>query len=438
MERVIQNFDALAENKLRRDALSIAEAGYEAIDVGNALRNKLKIENNELQIENQKYNLAARRIFFVGVGKCAFSAAKAAEEIFGDILTAGIALDVSQLEGTALKKIEVFIGTHPLPSEINVHATKRIIEFLSNQEKNDLVIMLVSGGGSALLCLPEEPMTFADESELFKELTSRGAEIRDINIVRKHLSRARGGSLARAAYPAEVLSLIVSDVPGNALEFISSGPTIMDSSTIADAKAVLAKYGVVPMKNIVFIETPKEEKYFERVANILFLTNHDALLAMRDEAMRREYEAEIIDEQFSGEAREISRGIVEKLHSTKSKTALLYAGESTVELGESSGVGLSTSLKAGGRNQELALAALENIRAGEIILPFASDGHDNTDHAGAIADSISASRANAKNISIQKYLDEHRSYDFFSATGDALITGYTGSNVSDLIIALKK
>ena len=275
-------------------------------------------------------------------------------------------------------------------------------------------------------------MTPADESALFKELTAHGATIQDINTVRKHISSARGGGLARAAYPAEILSLIVSDVPGNDIAFISSGPTVQDSSTITDAKEVLARYNIT-ISNITFIETPKEEKYFERVTNLLFLTSKDALDAMKDEAAKRGYETEIVDDHFSGEAREVGRAVVEKLHDASQKTALLYAGESTVTLRE-----VRPPSQAGGRNQEIALASLETILDDEIILPFASDGHDNTDYAGAIGDSISRAHASEHNLSIAEYIVAHRSYEFFSITGDALSTGYTGSNISDLIIALKK
>ncbi|MCX6786611.1 MAG: DUF4147 domain-containing protein [Candidatus Kaiserbacteria bacterium] len=440
MGRVIQNFDTLAENSLRRDALAIAEAGYEAINVGNALRNKLRIENDELILDPARCRLAGRRVFFVGVGKCALVAAEEIEKIFGDSLAGGIALDVSSHE-QKLKKIEAIIGSHPLPSEKNVEATKRIIEFLSDRREDDLVIMVISGGGSTLLCLPESPMTYADEpstksdlvlgeSALFKELTSRGAPIQDMNIVRKHISSARGGGLARAAYPAEVISLIISDVPGNDIEFISSGPTILDNSTVADAKEILKKYDIASAENISLIETPKEVTYFERVTNILFLSSSDALVAMQNEAAKRGYQAEITDDHFSGEARDVGRNIIEKLHDAQPKTALLYAGESTVTLNESQGIG--------GRNQEMALATLSDIRDDELILPFASDGHDNTDHAGAIGDIVSRAHADIHKLSVKEYLDAHRSYDFFSKTGDALITGYTGSNVSDLIIALKK
>jgi len=442
MDRVIQNFEALAENELRTDALEIAEAGYAAIQIGASIRRKVQVKDEELSVDGKTYPIAGKRIFFIGIGKCALAAAEAIESIFGKRLTGGIALGVATGQQTnyQLTTIKVIEGTHPLPSEANVRGTERIIALLSGCREDDLVIMLVSGGGSALLCLPESPMTYADEpstksdlvlgeSALFQELTARGAPIQDMNIVRKHISRARGGCLAGAAYPAEIISLIVSDVPGNGIASISSGPTVLDSSTIADAEGILAKYGITPSKSISLLETPKEAKYFERVSNILFLSNQDALVAMKGQATQRGYTAEIVDDRFSGEARDIGRAIVEKLHAAAPKTALLYAGESTVTNPSRSGTG--------GRNQEMALAALADIRDGELILPFASDGHDNTDHAGAIGDAISVAHASAHDLSISEYLDAHRSYDFFSTTGDALLTGYTGSNVSDLIIALK-
>lgn len=430
MDRRIQNSEVLATTALRTDALAIAAAGYAAIDTGEALRRKLHLIQNELHIGDAVYPLEGRKVFFVGIGKCAFDAAEAIETLLGDTLTAGIALDVASTEGRHLTKIETIVGTHPLPSEANVHATKRIVEFLSGRTENDLVLMLISGGGSTLLCSPVPPMTCIDESTLFSELSAQGASIQDINTVRKHTSQARGGNLAAAAFPAEVMSLIISDVPGNDITSIASGPTVLDTSTIADAKAIFAKYNVLTAKNIAFLETPKEPKYFERVKNILLVTSEDALAAMQDEAVRRGYTTEIPDHCLIGEAREIAHAVTEKLHAAPAKTAFLYAGESTVTIAGSAG--------AGGRNQEMALAALLDIRDDELVLPLASDGHDNTDHAGAIADSDTQTHARTKNLSIETYLDAHRSYDFFTTTDDALITGYTGSNVSDLIIALKK
>lgn len=429
MEHIIQNFDALAVNPTRVNALSIAEAGYAAIDIGAAITRRLHIEGDKLFIDEAAHALAGRRIFFIGVGKCAIAAAGAIERLLGDRLTAGIALDVSSLEHHDLTRVEAYIGTHPLPSEVNERATERIAELLSHSVANDLMIMLISGGGSTLLCLHEESLSSLDEAALFTKLTAQGASIHDINIVRKHTSLARGGGLAKAAYPAEVISLIISDVPGNDMGLIASGPTVLDTSSIDDARAILAKYQIPHADTVAFIETPKKDEYFERVTNILFITNRNALFAMQSEAVQRGYSATIMDDRISGEAREVGLTLTEALHTSPAKTVVLYAGESTVTLPPYSGTG--------GRNQEMALSALTDIREDELLLPFASDGHDNTDHAGVIADATTRAHADALDLSIERHLADHRSYDFFTATGDALQTGYTGSNVSDLIIAIK-
>ncbi|MBU6214527.1 DUF4147 domain-containing protein [Patescibacteria group bacterium] len=425
----IRNFTELAATPLRANALAIAEAGYGAVNVGAALARDLRVENGALRVGEKEYALTNRRVYFVGIGKCAFAAAQAIEKILGDSLTAGIAFGIGDMPERSAS-IEFHSGTHPLPSAVNVAAANRLLTLLSGREETDLVLMLISGGGSTLLCAPHDPMTCVDESALFHTLTDHGASIQELNTVRKHISRARGGGLAVASYPAEVVSLIVSDVPGDDIEYISSGPTLLDSSTVADARAVLEKYGVPTIAPLTLVETEKEQKYFDRVTNLLFLTNKNALAAMQTEAAARGYAAEIVDDKIEGEAREVGRTIAERLHAAESKTAFLYAGETTVTVG---GVG-----GAGGRNQEMALAALADIAEGELILACASDGHDNTDHAGAIGDAVTRTHAHEQNLSIPEYLAAHRSYDFFAATGDALITGYTGSNVSDFIIALKK
>ncbi len=430
MSHTIQNFDALAQNELRTDALEIAEAGYAAINVGLALAHKLSIEDDKLHVGGTIHRLAGRRIFFVGVGKCAITAAATIERIFGDRLVGGIALDVSMPEGIHLAKIEACVGTHPLPSETNRDTTQRIVDLLSSCRQDDFVIMLISGGGSTLLCLPEAPMTVDDERALFSGLTARGASIQEINTIRKHTSLARGGWLAQAAYPAGVVSLIVSDVPGNDMGFIASGPTVLDTSTIEDVRSILVRYQITPPETVSFIETPKDPQYFERMTNILFLTNRDALVAMQDEAKRRGYAVIIADDCFTGEARAVAARVQGDLRAAQPRTVLLYAGESTVTLPTDVG-------GVGGRNQEISLIALNAIQDSELILPFASDGRDDTDHAGAIADTLTRAHAADKNLSIEKALSTFSSYDFFSTAGDALITGYTGSNVSDLIIAMK-
>jgi glycerate 2-kinase len=428
MATVIHNGEALSQSPLREDALAIAEAGFAAIDIGATVKRKIRIEDGQLHIGEAVYPIAGRRVFFAGIGKCAVRGGRAIEAILGDALTAGIALDVANEETPTPSKLEIYIGTHPLPTEENQRASERVLEFLSGREESDLVIMLISGGGSTLLCVPTPPMTPENESVLFEELTAGGASIQDINTVRKHTSRARGGALAVASSPAEVVSLIVSDVPGDDLASIASGPTIRDSSTCSHAEAVLRKYHIDP-SGVVFSETAKDDSYFKRITNMLFLSSKDALLAMEEEAGRRGYMVSLVSAPFSGEARQVGHTVLEKLHAMPPKTALLYAGESTVTLGTSSGTG--------GRNQELALSTLDDVRPNELILPFASDGHDNTDHAGAIADELSRAHGEHKKLSAAEHLAMHRSYDFFKATGDALLTGQLASNVSDLIVALK-
>lgn len=429
MRRVIANRENLARTDLRRDALAIAEAGFAAIQTSAALHRELRVDGETLHIGDHAYPIAGRRIFFVGIGKCAIDAAHEVEHMLGERLTAGIALDVSPIEEHKLHKIVPYIGTHPLPSEENERATESILGLLGMCKEKDLVLMLISGGGSTLLCLHEDPKVCLDEATLFSSLTKAGVTIQEMNTVRKHISRARGGGLAKAAYPAEVVSLIVSDVPGNDIVHVASGPTALDISTITDAQAVLDRHHVTLPKDIVLEETPKESRYFERVTNILFLSNENALVAMKEEGSRRGYAVTVVDDQVAGEARDVGRGIVAKLHEAPARSLCLYAGETTVTLGEKHG--------EGGRNQEMALASLESLGNDELLLPFASDGHDNSDHAGAIADVTTRTHAEEKDLVPADYLAEHRSYDFFAATGDALQTGYTGSNVSDLIIAIK-
>ena len=429
MIRIIKNFDSLAETDARRDALSIVEAGYAAIDVEAAILREVRTMGGMLCIgERTCSSSSAGRIFFIGIGKCAIAAARAVETALGERLAGGIALDVSPLKEHGLQKIEAFIGTHPLPTQVNMDATKRIVEFLTGLTAQDVVIMLISGGGSTLLCMHNEAMTCLDESILLSELTRQGASIEKINTVRKHISEARGGGLAKAAYPAEVIALIVSDVPGNNASFIASGPTVKDTTSVADAKRILADYGVSD-ERIIFHETPKEDKYFERVQNILFLTNKNALNGMAAEVSQRGYHATIVNDRFFGEAAELGRAIAAKLHDAPPRSAFLYGGETAVTLG--------TNPKKGGRSQELALAALDDLKDDELIAAFASDGRDNTEYAGAIADAATARHAHEKNLVALGYLATHGTYDFFTGTGDFILTGYTGSNVSDLVVALK-
>jgi glycerate 2-kinase len=303
---------------------------------------------------------------------------------------------------------------------------------LDSLRKNDLVIIIVSGGGSTLLCLPEAGGTCVEEGLVLQQLFLAGANIQDINTIRKHLSFARGGFLAKHAYPAQVISLIFSDVPGNDFEYIASGPTIKDTSTVDDADAILAKYGILKacgLQRCGLIETPKEDKYFERVQNILLVSNDLALKAMAEKAAALGYAPTICTNSLTGEAREVGVKVAKELHASSRRVARLYGGETTVTVRHSG---------KGGRSQELALSAMAEIKPEEIIIAFATDGRDNTDAAGAICDTMIKERAMKLGLDPKIHLETNSSYDFFEKTGGHIMTGYTGSNVSDLLIALKE
>lgn len=269
------------------------------------------------------------------------------------------------------------------------------------------------------------------KKKIIQTLFKRGATIQEINTIRKHLSYARGGFLAKYAYPAQVISLVFSDVPGGAIEFIASGPTARDTTTVADAERILAEYSVLGdcgLKRCGLIETPKDDKYFKNVFNILIVSNDRALLAMQSKARNLGFETKICDTCLVGEARLVGEKIVSELHNAQSKTSLLYGGETTVMV---KGNG------RGGRNQELILSALRGVKDDEIIVSFASDGKDNGEYAGAIADKLTKEKACKFNLDMEKYLSENNATPFFERTDDLIVTGITGSNVADLIVALK-
>lgn len=423
----IKNFKKLAVTEERKKLLQIVEAGLEAVDTKKAIAKFIKIEKGKLLVQNHSFSLKnAERIVVIGIGKCALEAGAALEKILGRRLTGGIVLDVNEGE---LKKIKTYTGDHPLMSPRNVNATKRIIELLSDLNEKDLVIFVVSGGGSALLSQPKGFSCF-DESAVVDSLMKAGADIYELNTVRKHMSLARGGFLAKYAYPARVVSLIFSDVIGDNLEFIASGPTVKDTTTVEQAKQILEKYHISDKCDFLsayLIETPKEAKYFERVKNILFISNQTALDAMSEKSLELGFMAKICKNNLSGEAREVAKNIIAELTNENTGTVLLYGGETTVKV---------TGKGKGGRNQEMSLSGLRYINDNQMLISIASDGKDNSDFAGGICDIITKQKVENCNLDIEKYLQENNSFDFFDKLGEGVKTDDTGSNVSDLIVAI--
>jgi glycerate-2-kinase len=429
MKQWITNEEELATTELRKDALAILSAGLEAIDTRIAVREEVTYEKDTKTVCFKDLHVCLRdyeRIFFVAIGKCALDASLEMEEILGDAITAGYVLDIS---GGVFKKLISRVGTHPFPSEQNMEATEDIVKLLSGTTERDLVIVVISGGGSALLCSPYN-ISCETLTRITKTMMQKGATIEEVNTVRKHLSKVQGGQLAKIAHPARVVALIFSDVPGDDLSLIASGPVTKDNTTSADAERLLLAYDVMNLCEIPecsVTETPKEDKYFEHVSTILLVNNQRGLVAMQKKASALGYEAIIKDAEIQGEARSLGEMLARQ--SLAEKSVYLYGGETTVTVAERG---------KGGRNQEVALGALSFISPDSLVLACASDGHDNSDVAGAIADEELQKSAKEKNLHTEDFLSRNDSYHFFETLGAQIKTGTTGANVSDFYFVIRK
>jgi glycerate-2-kinase len=423
----VQNIETFQKSDLRKKALEIIESAYDAIDTERAIERSVRITKTTLYLGKTELPLnSIDKIIVIGAGKCSPLAACALEKILGKLISDGIIIGTKKKELCSMAMRE---GTHPFPSEINVSATNELLDLLHGLTNRDLVIALISGGGSTLLCNPKN-MTCENEKEIVQKMFKNGATIEELNTIRKHISSARGGMLAYHAYPARVVSFIFSDVSGNDMSMVASGPTVMDTTTVQDAEKIIEKYKLkdfFPSESLT--ETVKDEKYFARVSNEILVSNDKALDAMKEVSERLGFATEIITDKLIGEAKEIGKKISEMIAIAPSRTAYFMGGEPTVTV---------THEGYGGRELELVLSVVPYIKNDAIVVGFASDGRDNCDFAGAICDIITAQNAKEKRIDPSKYLVENASYKFFEMTGDFILTGETGENVSDLIFAIKK
>jgi len=329
-------------------------------------------------------------------------------------------------------KLQVFECAHPVPDKKGVEAAERLEQMLRELNARDLLICAVSGGASALLPAPTPGLTLAQKQNLTDRLLRAGADIHELNTVRKHISRLKGGRLAALAYPATVVGLLLSDVIGDDPGVIGSGPTSPDASTLEHAHAVMSKYGLrLPDAAT---ETPKPgDEIFKNVRNMIVGSNRQALFAAAAEAKKRDYNPLILSSTMQGEAREVARVHAQVLreirasgHPLKPPACVLSGGETTVSV---RGNG------KGGRNQEFALAAaleISDVRD-VLVLSGGTDGTDGpTDAAGAIATGSTLSRAERLDLNPRDYLSRNDSYSFFEGLGDLIKTGPTGTNVMDV------
>jgi len=407
---MIKNLKALSKTPLRRKALLVADAGYGAIEIEKAVSRKYRALKNEINIGKYK------RVFIIGIGKGSALASISLAKILKKKLTKGIVLDVAKARADF--PIKFFEGTHPLPSKKNIRASQEIIELAKGLEKGDLLLSFICGGGSSLFCSSNKELNASRTA--FKKLTEAGADIFELNTVRKHVSEVKGGGLAKIAWPADVVSLIASDVLGNDLSMVASGPTVFDRTSKKDAEKVLKKYGV---KGLKLTETPKDKEYFRNVKNILFISNKDALLAMEEKAKKLGLKPKIHSYKLRGEAKKALLPLAKKIRKGE---AVLAGGETTVKFEK------KTSGK-GGRNMEAVLGVLGN---NIIALSFASDGRDNTEAVGAIGDCLTIEKAERLKLDAKKFLGSHDSFNFFKKTGDLIYADKKSFNVSDLMIIL--
>ena len=420
---LIKNYSTIATSERRKTALRILEAGLEAIQPEKVLHEKIHLEDGVLRVANKRIKLSKfERVFLIGFGKGSAEVSSSIESQLGVSLTKGWVIDTVSKK---FKRTFFTLGTHPLPSEENVAFTEKVLEETVGMTKKDLVLVVVCGGGSALFEAPHS-LPMGKLREVSAKLINSGATISEINVVRRHLSKVKGGGLAKHLFPARIVNLIFSDVPGNDLSVIASGPTVRDSSTIKKALSILDKYEIsrsdIPEASLT--ELPKEAEYFENVDTIILLSNMTALEAMNKEARSLGLKSFIFSDRIQGDARKMGKKLMVK---TPPGKILLAGGETTIKV-----VGSGK----GGRNQALVLASLP-IEDDTLIVSFDSDGIDYYHFGGAIADKHTWEKAKKQNIDPQEFLKNDDSSSFFEQVDDGILTDKLGSNVTDLIMILK-
>ncbi len=442
----------------REDLKAIFNASVRRVDPEAMLLQQCRLDGDRFSVtlpdQKAEYDLSAfNRIIVTGAGKATARMAKGLEAILGERITAGL-ISVKYGHTERLEYIKTIEAGHPVPDDQSSRAASEILKLVSSADEKSLVINLISGGGSALLCKPYASgginLSLDEKQQTTKLLLECGAEIAEINTIRKHLSGIKGGRLAEAMFPAEVLNLILSDVIGDRLDSIASGLTVPDGSFFSDAAAIISKYKIgerlpAAVRELIekgvageVPETPKSGSgVFQRVKNILIGTNLAALRSAENKAVELGYNTKILSSQITGEASEaakfylgIGRDILRDQGMLPRPACIIGGGETTVTI---KGKGL------GGRNQEMALAFLNELKDTPQIyfLSGGTDGNDGpTDAAGAFAADDIAAAGRAAGLSIQDYLDNNDSYNYFRQTGGLLVTGPTNTNVCDVQIML--
>jgi glycerate 2-kinase len=435
---------------LRRHAQAIFNSALKAVQADAAVRRACRLKGRVLSIGTFIRDLETiEKIIVIGAGKASAHMAGAVEELLGPKITQGL-ISVKHGHTRPLKTIKLVEAGHPVPDADGLRAARAIFQLAKKAGKNDLVICLLSGGGSALLPLPAAPLTLADKQKTIEILLACGAAIDEINTLRKHLSAIKGGHLASAAYPAALVTLILSDVVGDKLDIIASGPTVPDPGTFRDCRDIIKRHHIenkLPARVVNHInaglageiaETPKPgAPVFSAVKNNIIGSNAQALSAAAKKAASLGYQPLILSSMIEGDTREAAlfhAAVAKEIQATgnpvPAPACVLSGGETTVRV---------TGNGRGGRNQEFALAAAMAMRGAKnmALLSAGTDGTDGpTDAAGAVVDPFTIDNARKAGLDPKRFLADNDSYSFFKKTGELLVTGPTGTNVMDLRILL--
>ncbi len=430
----------------------ILNSTLQAVNPDKIINSSIRLQNKLLFIKEYSLNLSIfQNIYLIGIGKASQSMATSAMQLLGNLIHSGVVItkaeDKFQTEKISTK-IKTIQGSHPIPNERSIFAAEEIIRFSKRLTANDLVICLISGGGSALVTKPAERVSLNAIQNLTSQLLRCGASINEINTIRKHMDVIKGGGLLSFLYPAQVVTLILSDVMGDDLSMIASGPTAPDPTTYQDAMDILIKYSITKsidesildhltsgIKGIIPETLKENDPRFTQVKNIIIGNNHTAILAAKETACGLGYNCQIITQPFIGNTYDVGKEITKIIKAslinrkiTKIPLCIIGGGESTVDV---KGRGL------GGRNQEVALYSAVQIDGIEdvCVATLATDGEDGpTDAAGAIITGKTVKSAKTLGMDATRYLSNNDSYNFFVKVGGLIKTGSTGTNVNDLNI----
>lgn len=439
---------SLVNQHARRFVLELLEAALVAANPSQMVDTALQVKGSQLSFFNHQIDLdATNGIYLVGAGKATGRMAEAAEEILGNHITDGlIVVPPNTTEEYTLNRVQIKEGGHPLPTPSSLSATKQIMTLIDNSPQDALILSLFSGGGSALFTLPTTDITLKDLQHTTTLLLQSGVPIDSINTLRKHLSQVKGGQFALQVHPRHHWILLVSDVPGDQLDMIASGPTLPDPTTFHSASKILTEYQLwekIPhqirehiqagLEGIVE-ETPKPgDPVFERTVNRLVGSNHDACTAALNSAQQKGFKVRILTTDCQGEARQVGEqlgALAQRLTSEADSQVVIVGSETTVTLRHPG---------KGGRNTELIASTLPFLQKHEglVIASLATDGIDGpTQYAGAIADNYSFERAQSLNINPEELLARNDTYTLFEALNDHIFTGPTHTNVRDVTIIL--